>query len=142
MYLFLLTIIPLTLLIFINSVSTYTWKNFIPQIVFALFAAAVFCGIKEFFIFSLSIKTESFFDNFAQIFLRDSVIPLLFLTICHLLLCRDENDYKTEAFFVLLSFFYSLYIPYFIIARHAIASIVEVFHRVRFKLYEQGECRI
>ena len=129
MYLFLLTFIPLSILFFTHIGSSNSWKNFIPQMIFALVIASAVCCIKEFFIFSFYIKTDSFIKNCLHVFFKDSALPFIALGICHLLLCKDDFEYKTEAFFVLLASFYALYIPYFVISAMERNSIYYLFFK-------------
>ena len=129
MYLFLLLIIPLFTGIVISLDKNYTFRNFIPQAVFALILATILCCIKEFFIYSSHQWIASPARNFIELFLSSIVLPFVILCPIHFLLLKDDIMYKAAAIFVLFAIFYAVCIPYSAIAAQERHSMFLLLYR-------------
>lgn len=103
--------------------SDYKWTAFVPPVITGVLAATITCIIKKFFIFYNYTVTSSFLRYFLYITARDSLIPLIAISLLFFLLSKDDWDYKTSSIQMLALSFFSVYIPYFTISGKEAFSI-------------------
>lgn len=113
MILFLLILFPCS--IFIYFAYTKEKKFFLTVMIGAL-CALLLCAIRLFFMYEHRLIPDNFFINFIYYFLRNSLLPIAILFGGYYLFTKDAVIEKFKGFFPLLSSFYAIYLPYYIIS--------------------------
>ena len=72
--------------------------------------------IKAGFSFMHRIAPYSFFLNFSYLYLTQYILPAALLFTAYFFIAKDKTDFKIKSFFPLCTAFYSVYMPYCIIA--------------------------
>lgn len=73
------------------------------------------------------IYPANFFWNFVQVFLQETFLPAVIVTILFLLISRDSVEFKVAKLLLVLSGFYTLYIPFRIFFRSETLSVFVLF---------------
>lgn len=113
MLLFLLFLLPIALITY--YVFTKDKKILLPLAASALIAMIV-CACRFFFSYEHRLVYDSFSDNFIYFSIKQSLLPLLLVTILFAVFSRDKIEYKVKAFFPTLGAFFAIYLPYCVIA--------------------------
>lgn len=112
MYIFLLACIPLVLLLVCCSNGTYSWKSFIPAIVFGFLVAFVFCVFKKFIVFNKYTWTMDMVPAIMNLLVYNVIIPLLVCLAVMFIFDRSKIGYKAEAVAPLMLTYYAIMIPF------------------------------
>ena len=113
MLLFLLLLMPLTLILFLYKKPLRT----VYPLIFIGFACAVLlCGFKGFFMFSHRIVYYSFWRTFLSLFLTQTFLPIVILYGLFFAISHDELSFKTDAFVPLIFTFYAVFLPFTVIS--------------------------
>ena len=124
---FLLLLFPLALTLY--CCWTKEKKDIVP-IFCGIMSAVVVCAFKVFFTYSHRIVPFSFSENFIYYLFRLSIFPVCVLYLFFFLIVKDTKEYKVKLFFPLISGFYTIYMPYYIISSSsAIYSGYDLFLR-------------
>ncbi len=108
---FLLFFIPILLMFF--CFYTKNGKNVIP-ISIGVLSATIICAFKSMFFFSHRIIPYSFTSNLI-FHLLQGCLPVVILISLAFIITKDDIDVKVKFIFPLVSSFYAIYVPYFII---------------------------
>lgn len=92
-------------------------KDFLP-IIIGFVSAVLICAFKVFFLFSHRIVPYSFGQNFTYIFIRQILLPLVFLYGAFFLLAKDNINDRLKYFFPLVVSFYAVYLPYTVLSAY------------------------
>ena len=113
MYLFLIMFMPVSLLWYLIHEKD---KAVIPVALGGALSAIVFCAFKAFFSFSYRTPRAGFFVNYAYILLAYTLIPVAAVYLIFLVISKDDNAFLAKSYFPLLCAFFSVYLPYTVLA--------------------------
>jgi len=113
MLIFLFILFPLALIIY--CIWTKEKRDIIP-IFSGMMAAVLFCALKVFLTYAHRVVPYDFSENLVYFLLKISMLPILILYFAFFLMVKDSVEYKIKAFFPLISSFYAVYLPYFIVS--------------------------
>ncbi len=116
MYTFLILSIPLVLLIFCTSNSSYGWKSFVPPLAIGGVTGIVVSFVKKFLIFSRYTWTASAVSACMHLFLTQALLPFVLCYAVFLIFSRDSLAYKLESSGALMGSFFAVYIPFVVIS--------------------------
>jgi hypothetical protein len=125
MFLFLIMLLPSTLAYYlINSDD----KAVIPVVLTGVFSSVLFCAFKAFFSFMYRIPPAAFLPNYAYILFGQTIVPAAVVYLLFFFLSKDDLSFRIKAYFPLLCSFFSVYMPYHIIAgSDSVYSAFELF---------------
>ena len=113
MYLFLIVFMPLSLVWYLIREKD---KAVIPVAIAGALSSIVFCAFKAFFSFSYRTPRAGFFVNYAYILLAYTLIPVTAIYLIFLVFSKDDDAFVAESYFPLLCAFFSVYVPYTVLA--------------------------
>lgn len=113
MLLFLLLLMPLTLILFLYKKPL---KTAFPLVFIGFACAILVCGLKGFFMFSHRIVYYSFLRTWISLFLTQTFLPIVILYGLFFVISHDDLNYKTDAFVPLIFSFYAVYLPFTVIS--------------------------
>lgn len=113
MLLFLLLLMPLTLILFLYKKPL---RTVFPLIFIGFACGILFCGFNGFFMFSHRIIYYSFARTFFSLFLSQTLVPIVVLYGLFFAISHDELAYKTDAFVPLIFTFYAIFLSYIVIS--------------------------
>lgn len=112
MLLFLLTLLPLSLIAYAFFVKD---KKIILPVFAGLMTAVVVCACRFFFTYEHRLIYNSFSENFLYYLFKQSFLPLLIVSAVYAIISRDSAQFKVNNFFPLLGAFFAVYLPYCVI---------------------------
>lgn len=113
MLLFLLLLMPLTLILFLYKKPL---RTVYPLIFIGFASAVILCGFKGFFMFSHRIVYYSFWRTFLSLFLTQTFLPIVIIYGLFFAVSHDELSFKTDAFVPLIFTFYAVFLPFTVIS--------------------------
>ena len=113
MLLFLLLLMPLTLILFLYKKPL---KTIFPLVFIGFACGVLLCGFKGFFMFSHRIVYYSFWRTFLSLFFTQFFLPIVILYGLFFAISHDELTYKTDAFVPLVFSFYVVFLPFTVIS--------------------------
>ena len=112
MLLFLLILLP-------SAFITYCIYEKDKKILFPAAAgcllAFIVCACRFFFTYEHRLVYDSFSDNLIYYIVKQSIVPLVAVSVFLAILSRDKIEYKKKNFFPALCAFFSIYLPYCVI---------------------------
>lgn len=112
MYTFLYASIPLILVLVCCANGTFSWKSFIPPVVFGFLVAFVFAFCKKFVIFNEYVWTDNSVAAMLHLWMFNVILPLV---ICMSVFCifdRSGMSYKSASMSPMMLTFYSIMVPF------------------------------
>jgi len=91
-------------------------KAVIPVAITGALSSIVFCAFKAFFSFSYRTPRAGFFVNYAYILLAYTLIPVAAVYLIFLVFSKDDDAFLAKSYFPLLCAFFSVYVPYTVLA--------------------------
>ncbi|MFA6856290.1 MAG: hypothetical protein WCR31_03680 [Treponema sp.] len=127
MFLFLIILLPSVLAYnLINSDD----KAVIPVVLTGVLSSVLFCALKAFFSFMYHISSAAFLPNYVYILFGQTLVPVAVVYLLFFFFSRDEISFRIKSYFPLMCSFYSIYMPYHIIAGSSSAySAFELFFK-------------
>lgn len=125
MYLFILSVFPISL---INWFIFKKNRNMIPFVFIGSLCAILTGAYRTFFLISHNITFFAPKDNFVDLLLHQTLLPIIILSGLFLIFSRDKIEYKLQAFYPITASFYMIYMPYIVLSNHKTAfSAFELF---------------
>ena len=109
MILFLLLLLPLSLIIYVLDVKD---KKMITTIFIGAFTAIFVSFCRMFFSFTHRIIPYEFSNNFWYYIIYQNLLPIILLYGIFFLISKDEMEYKIKNIFPLLCSYFAIYLPY------------------------------
>lgn len=116
MNIFLLSLFPLSLIVFYFSKDQENRAKYLPVIFFGVFTGAVFLAYKLLFSSVYYIPRANIFINFVYYFFSEGFIPIsvvfgLFFLFAH----KDSLEDRFDFFFPAVVSFYAIFLPYLVL---------------------------
>jgi hypothetical protein len=125
MYLFLIIVLPSALVYYSINVRD---KAVIPVVITGMLSSALFCALKAFFSFMYRIPSAAFFPNYLYILFGQTLFPCAVVYLLFFFLSKDEESFRIQSYFPLLCSFFTVYLPFHILAGSSSAySFFELF---------------
>ena len=112
MLLFLLLLIPVSLIVYIIIRKD---RSVILPVFAGLITAVVVCACRFFFTYEHRLIYNSFSENLIYYLVKQSFLPLVVVSAVYALISRDNAQFKVNNFFPLLGTFFAVYLPYCVI---------------------------
>ena len=112
MLLFLLFLMPLSLIFYMTYKKS---DKTVSASILGFMVSLVIVMFRGFFTFSHKIVYFSFWPNFLDLFLLQTLIPVAILYGIFFFVDHDDIDYKVKAYIPLTMSFYVIYLPYSVI---------------------------
>ena len=112
MLLFLLLLLPVAYIAYAFIIKD---RSIILPAFAGLVTAAIICACRFFFSYEHRLVYSSFSENLIYFILKQSLLPLLIVSVVYALISRDTAEYKCRNFFSLLCPFFAVYLPYCVI---------------------------
>jgi hypothetical protein len=125
MFLFLIILLPSVL---VYNLIDSDDKAVIPVALTGVLSSVLFCALKAFFSFMYHISSAAFFPNYAYVLFGQTLVPVAVVYLLFFFVSKDEISFRIKSYFPLMCSFYSIYLPYHIIAGSSSAySAFELF---------------
>jgi len=125
MFLFLFSILPISLIVFflISKESKY-----LPVVFIGALTAILVCGYNAFFLTSHRLIPISVYENCIYYLHRQTLFPILIIYAVYLIVTNDTWEFKFKSFFPLFTAFFMIYMPFFFLKGHNVNySLSELF---------------
>lgn len=100
----------------------------IPVVITGVLSSVIFCILKAFFSYMHRVAPAGFVWNFIYILFARILLPVIIVYLLFLHFSNDDRQFKARSFFPLLGSFYTVFLPYCIIAGNGSAfSFFELF---------------
>lgn len=113
MILFLVLLFPIAIAIYFLQTQE---KKYLPAVYVGVMAGLLFCAFRIFFMYEHRLINASFLPNYLYYFFRNGFLPILFVYGLFYLFTKDIQEYKISSFFPLISSFYAIYLPYYVVS--------------------------
>ncbi|MCK9169072.1 MAG: hypothetical protein M0P01_01510 [Treponema sp.] len=113
MFLFLIILLPSAL---VYSLINFDDKAVIPVVLTGVLSSVLFCALKAFFSFMYRVAAAEFLSNYAYILFGQTLAPVAVVYMLFFFLSKDDVSFRIKSYFPLMCSFYSIYMPFHIIA--------------------------
>jgi hypothetical protein len=125
MYLFLIILFPAALAWYIISTDD---KAAVSVVLTGALSSVLFCALKAFFTFMYHLASTAFLPDYAYILFGQILVPVIIVYLLFFFLSRDTVSFRIKSYFPLMCSFFSVYLPYHILAGSASSySVFELF---------------